>query len=605
MGILRVHYRERQRLDAPDLRLEQDYRLGLGGRHQLAHHGWGIVRGLRLVAGEAGKYVLTPGVAIDGYGREIVVATALAVDVAGLPRDQCNYVQLYCCEDAPQACGAPALRIGPRAVLALTPGLARPTPAPAPDRLVTARAAGAGGTAPWPVLVATFGTGCNPDGSLVAYNDTRYCAHQAAMIRAPNGRAAIQLGLSSRVDFYHFVLSTRNAAGSMARRIGIDRHATLHVWGQLAIHASLAMATVDVGRHLQLRLVMPMPGGIGTQARLEVACDARLNNLTATLRASAGGPVLGAASATLARDVANLVFDDGRLGTVRLFDTNKGAPLPFSSGRKRVHDAAGAMQSFLAPLDAGLALKNDGAARPGALLFRPAKTPADDPLVRTLQAIDTTQPGDPVPGTALQIAGGPEDKTDTAGRIAIGAVTAGAFFPVLQMDGRRRITLCRMRDQEDQTTLKVMGTVYLPPIGAKDALLPEMLLLAQMSGLWRAGRIEQSITLTLALPEAPPEGPSLQATVPAYRVSVNPQPGTTYTVRQTMELITSGDGTGDLTFRAIALPLATSTAIGRSDIVALPKLARAAGTVNIILLMLVEVRQHAAVVVSNPLQVPL
>src|SRR5438045_4000707 len=95
MSATRVYYREQQRLVTADLRQEQDYRLGVAGRHHLAHHQWGVVRGLRILRSRVG-FTLTPGVAIDGYGREILVGDAVALGAPDL--DACHALILYYCE---------------------------------------------------------------------------------------------------------------------------------------------------------------------------------------------------------------------------------------------------------------------------------------------------------------------------------------------------------------------------------------------------------------------------------------------------------------------------------------------------------------------------
>lgn len=628
MSIVRVHYRERQRLSAADLRLEQDYRLGLGGRHDLAHHSWGIVRGLRLVADGAGGFLLTPGIAIDGYGREIFVPHPLAVDIAGLNQQRCWYVQLYYCERPQQACGKqPAPRIDQRPVVVVTDSLLQP--APSLDDLARARAAGAGGLAPWPVLVATFGFGCDTTGELVGYHRTRYAAHQAALIRAPNGHAELQLGLASRVDFYHFLLSTRGAAGAMGKRIGIDRHDTVHFWRPLCIRASLAAGKVDIGHNLQLHFVTPMPAGTGGSLRIEGQFDARLNNLTASLRASGTGPVISAAGAVLAREIAELIFDDGQLGAVRLIDANKGTRISFAKGRKRIQGDADATTPFsaqVAPLDAKLVLKSvphaaaDTVAGPcdiartrsgraesdlNALLFRPATEIVADPLAREIHAVDTTRPGDLAPGSALRIVGGAADDTDAAARVSIGARIKAEYHPALRMDGGRRIAIRRLPGQPDKPVLKVERTVYLPPIGAKDPLLPEMLVLAYMGGLRRIGNVDTSIKITLSLPVTPQPGSGVLATPPAYHIDIQPPPGTPYTVKHMMELITGADGKGDLTFRSITLPPASGNLGAGVGEIAVPELGRIDDRVAVTVLMLVEIRQKVRVVVSNLQVVPL
>ncbi|MCY0916455.1 hypothetical protein [Massilia antarctica] len=626
MSIMRVHYRERQRLGAADLRFEQDYRLGLGGRHGLAHHGWGIVRGLRLVAAGAG-YLLTPGIAIDGYGREIVVPGPLVVDVGGLNQKLCWYVLLYYCEQAPDPCGSqPAPRIGQRPVVTVASSFAPPTALP--DDLAGARAAGLGSLAPWPVLVATFGTGCNPDGRLINYARTRYAGHRAAAIRAPNGRALMQLGLTSRADFYHFLLSTADAGEALDKRIGIDRHDTVHVWRPLYISASEAAASIDIGNKLMLHITAPMPAGPGSRVWIDGQLDALLNTLT-TARRATGVPSPGADAHTLLkRESATLAFQDGQLGAVRLLDAVKLTPISFASGRRRRRTSGAAPTAFsvqLEPQDARLVLKNvapgaaGAAASPcdvartrgsdaqsdlSALRWRPASAIEADPLMREIHAINTSLPGDPVAGTTLRIVGGAADDTDAATRVSVGAPVAGLYHAALRMDGGRRIEIRGLPGQAGEAVLTVERTVYLPPIGAKDPLLPELLMLAYIGGLRRIGNITTAVTITLSAPVAAPSV-SVPGTLPSYHINVQPAPGTSFTVKRTMELVTGEDGKGDLTFRALALPPATTTlAAGVGDI-ALPELRRVEPQVQVMVLMLVEIGPAVRVVVSNSLLVEL
>ena len=69
----RVNYFERQFLRSQDFRDEQAYHIAMRRRHNVAHHSWGIVRGLELIANDEGLFI-QPGLAIDGYGRELLLA---------------------------------------------------------------------------------------------------------------------------------------------------------------------------------------------------------------------------------------------------------------------------------------------------------------------------------------------------------------------------------------------------------------------------------------------------------------------------------------------------------------------------------------------------
>jgi hypothetical protein len=82
--IERLNYYEGEFLGAVDFQAEQEYHRDMRRRHNLGQHTWGIVTGLQLAqvpnglndpnggAAEADVY-LQPGMAVDGFGREIVV----------------------------------------------------------------------------------------------------------------------------------------------------------------------------------------------------------------------------------------------------------------------------------------------------------------------------------------------------------------------------------------------------------------------------------------------------------------------------------------------------------------------------------------------------
>jgi hypothetical protein len=78
MTIVRSRYTERQPLRAGDLSADQDYHIAMRRRHNIGQHGWGIVHGLELRVA-AGEIRLRPGMAIDGYGRELIVPEPVAL----------------------------------------------------------------------------------------------------------------------------------------------------------------------------------------------------------------------------------------------------------------------------------------------------------------------------------------------------------------------------------------------------------------------------------------------------------------------------------------------------------------------------------------------
>lgn len=68
----RVNYFDRQYIRLSELNDEQAYHQQLHRRHNLSHHSWGIVVGLDLLL-QGDRPVVLPGLAIDGYGRELLL----------------------------------------------------------------------------------------------------------------------------------------------------------------------------------------------------------------------------------------------------------------------------------------------------------------------------------------------------------------------------------------------------------------------------------------------------------------------------------------------------------------------------------------------------
>jgi hypothetical protein len=82
---MRVNYFERQFLRLAEFRDEQAYHIALRRRHNLSHHSWGIVTGLAIVL-DQGIPVVEPGLAVDGYGRELLLIDRITIDRATFDR---------------------------------------------------------------------------------------------------------------------------------------------------------------------------------------------------------------------------------------------------------------------------------------------------------------------------------------------------------------------------------------------------------------------------------------------------------------------------------------------------------------------------------------
>lgn len=71
--IRRVRYHQGQYLGADDMAAEQSYHRDMRRRHNIGPHTWGVVVGLGMEIEDETRLWVEPGMAVDGFGREIVV----------------------------------------------------------------------------------------------------------------------------------------------------------------------------------------------------------------------------------------------------------------------------------------------------------------------------------------------------------------------------------------------------------------------------------------------------------------------------------------------------------------------------------------------------
>jgi hypothetical protein len=194
-----------------------------------------------------------------------------------------------------------------------------------------------------------------------------------------------------------------------------------------------------------------------------------------------------------------------------------------------------------------------GAEATAAVVFRPAAAIVDDPSAREAYALTTSAPDAPVAETTFRLSGGAEDKTDVSTRISIGrSPTNGSkdWVPRVRMDGGRRLDI--LATEASDPALEVQGTVYLPPIGKDDPLLPNMMAMAFMAGLRQAGKIAAtSPAFTISAPATIQRGATL-----TYSVTNIPA-----NIRRIVEFVAGIKGSHDLTFRSIPIPLTNTVDI--------------------------------------------
>jgi hypothetical protein len=87
-----AHFRQFERprffagklLTADDLRTEQDYFRGKLRLHNRFLHGWGVVTGLAVTVDQGTTVVVSPGLALDCAGNELVLSAAEQISLSGL-----------------------------------------------------------------------------------------------------------------------------------------------------------------------------------------------------------------------------------------------------------------------------------------------------------------------------------------------------------------------------------------------------------------------------------------------------------------------------------------------------------------------------------------
>jgi hypothetical protein len=95
----RVHYFPQQYLRRQDFSDEQAYQVALRRRHNIAQHSWGIVIGLELAV-EEGQLLVRPGLAIDGYGRELFLPAKFPISTGEFTRLGSNRLDAWLNYDA-------------------------------------------------------------------------------------------------------------------------------------------------------------------------------------------------------------------------------------------------------------------------------------------------------------------------------------------------------------------------------------------------------------------------------------------------------------------------------------------------------------------------
>lgn len=351
-GATRVRFRERQVLRAADLAAEQDYRVSMRRRHNTGQHVWGIVRGLGLkktVAGglsaEPDGLSVEPGMAVDGYGRELFVEEPLVIPPDAFDRlgsESLDVWLVYDYEGATttqrgrRACG-PGSYDRRREVSRLRLTRVRPADLVNQAQVVDPRVPAEVPTADlgfgphrsppddaaraWPVYLGRVSrvSTCGGARYEIPPAPRPYAGLRGEMLTAASGRARVQVGGEAAGDARRFAVSVADAAGAFVERLALDREGKTFVRGNATLGGRLVLhenRAAGVPNPHELPHELPPECSRGTTRR-KVEGTARAINfraLAATPKAAAPWQVYRTSVARDGKSVRQLRFEIGNPG---------------------------------------------------------------------------------------------------------------------------------------------------------------------------------------------------------------------------------------------------------------------------------------------------
>ena len=266
-GITRLHYFEKQFLRTQDFVDEQAYHVAMRRRHNIAQHVWGIVRGLEIIVSDDGAISVQPGLAVDGFGRELVLPRAQGLRAEAFDDSGSDTLDVWLAysrlsPDAAPAgwvgCGPPGANAFYRWQEVPVIRLERPNasypdrrrPQAVPDGDLSFSAARTPPDDPredWPVFLGQITrdrtdpkkTVFSADGS-----DRPYAGLVGEAIHAPSGKTTVQIGSEKKQDDNRFAVTIPEAETATDRgpRLAIDKHGDLTLRGDATVYGDLTMA---------------------------------------------------------------------------------------------------------------------------------------------------------------------------------------------------------------------------------------------------------------------------------------------------------------------------------------------------------------------------
>jgi hypothetical protein len=259
-SVERVGYREGQTLTTADLRAEQQYLIAMHRRHQIGAHVWGIVEGLVLeIDSTDGGLAVQQGMAVDGYGRELIVPARVLVSASVLNQlgDALSVWLLYGFKESSALLGGDGVcrvsRIEEAARLRLArdgtgidPRAPREVPAAdlqfTPDRLPPDDP-----LQEWPVFLGALRRSAGGSRYSVDLTGRPQVDLVGEVIVAPSGRARLQVGSELAGDVRRLSLWATGDSGAPIERFSVAADGTATVFGNAVFGADLHIADASPG----------------------------------------------------------------------------------------------------------------------------------------------------------------------------------------------------------------------------------------------------------------------------------------------------------------------------------------------------------------------
>jgi hypothetical protein len=260
MSVERVNYFDRQYLRVQEFTDEQAYQISMRRRHNISHHGWGIVQGLEPHVVDGNLYV-TPGIAIDVFGREAILDSQQTLPASAFLDQNSNVLDVWLTYSSAPASPAPTgyaaatngntqyYRVieSPQITL-LKPSVSSTPGNPAGTQLSDA-AFNAIQPAPedgyWPIFLGrvTSNSGNTDQPYAIDLSNRPYAGLIGEKIVAASGSAALQIGMQSATDTNRLAV-TIPAGGTPA--MAIDQTGKLTVQGETAIQGNLMLSGLSL-----------------------------------------------------------------------------------------------------------------------------------------------------------------------------------------------------------------------------------------------------------------------------------------------------------------------------------------------------------------------